>query len=119
MPFGQKNKLYLHMKITEKGLKGLGFKLAKDKGITGRNLWRLKVPYYPYQIQMELGDYDSSNPNCGILSLYEPPTKAVMFKSNGKKKKLKLEEFCRPIAWHVDTHNRLYNIIQSLTQVNL
>jgi hypothetical protein len=69
------------MKLTTNILLELGFR-GEGKGITGRPTYRLKVPpnkkygkHYYYQLQIELGDYPTTNPNCGILSLYDPEIK--------------------------------------------
>lgn len=105
-------------KIDEEGLKRLGFYLAEEKDNL-RNIWRLKVPYYHYEFQIVLGNYHSTNPNCGVVSLYDPAGEAVGFTQKGKKKMYKYPGFCRPIAWHVDTFDRLHIIIQALSHRNI
>jgi hypothetical protein len=103
----------------ERYLSQLGFNRA-GKDITGQPKWRLKVPYYNYEIQLVLGPYPKANPNCGILSLYTPAEKAEVFTGrNGRKKVITFPEFERPIAWYVDTADRLRNLIVSLTSQNI
>lgn len=108
------------MRIDEKYLLDVGFKEVEPlMHEFGRKTYQLKFPFYNYQFRLSLGDYPSSNPNCGVLGLYEPEEDVEGVDLRGKKKIIKYPEFYRPIAWYVDTPNRLHSIIQSLTHKNL
>lgn len=104
--------------LTVEILKRLGFKKAKD--IIDRDVWRISPSmYYSPMIQVSLGNYPRTNPNCGIVSIYHPKEKATGFTNKGKKKIVTFKESEWPIAWGVDTYTRLEKIITSLTQRNL
>lgn len=110
-------------KLDEATLKRLGF-VSAGKDRLDRGIWRLKFPFYHYQFQIALGDYPADNPNCGILSLYQPYEEFKVPKYDDKKKKfkkvkIKMQERIIPIAHYVHTPERLFKIIHSLTQVNL
>ncbi len=113
----------------------LGFEEVEIK--MGKNWtkkgWRLKVPYYAFQIQVELGDYPADNPNCGIVSIHSPKEEAGAIPDDLVKKidwtaddmkraaayTVTLPEWTQPIAWHVHTPERLKHIIVALSTVNL
>lgn len=121
------------MRLTEEILRNLGFEEATEKSIIGGTLWRIKYPYYAYQFQIELADYPDDNPNCGVLSLYSPEQDTSAIPDDlydkehwepgdyerAKTFTIKIPKTEVHIAWHVNTPERLYAIIQSLTQVNL
>lgn len=113
------NKGFPQQRLTENVLKGLGFINCgiSNHGIS--DVWRIKLPYYNSQIQVELGDYPKSNPNCGIVSLFDEKLIVDSYTSKGKKTKITFPERCIPIAWYVDNPERLQQIIVSLTHVNL
>lgn len=126
------------IKLDDNILIKLGFR-GEGKDILNRPAYRLEVPNYHYQLQIVLGDYPESNPNSGILSLYEPKIKnahcLTWEKDNGKKeskridhilwtedgqrvgiKYINLKERVIPIAWHVTTIERLNEIYVALTR---
>jgi hypothetical protein len=101
-----------------KGLKKLGFKkCGKDE--LGRIIWRIQPPYYVAQLQLVLGNYPASNPNCGVLSIHHPEEEATTYSKKGKKKKILFKEKTFPIAWYIDSYKRLHDLIISLTQCNI
>lgn len=134
-------------KLTEDLLRSLGFR-GEGKDIINRPAYRLKVPWdsktfkhsYHFQIQVVLGPYPDTNPNSGIVSLYDPEMKdqhciASEEKSKKGSKKNKIDfllseddthrvgykyitfpERCIPIAWHVATLERLNQIYVALTR---
>lgn len=106
-------------KLTEETLEALGFKnCGKDKW-GNKNVYRIQPIYYAFQIQVILGDYPASNPNCGVLGIYTPEEEVKLYTTKGKLKKIKLKEEYQPIAWYVNTPERLQSIIISLTHINL
>ncbi len=106
--------------LTEEILQNLGFNDAGLERKTSKNkIWRVKFPYYAFHIQVVLKDLPSNNPNCGVVSIYMPPGNAIGFNKKGKKKLIHFKELNQPIAWYVDSTERLKQIIISLTQSNL
>lgn len=103
-------------KLTKEILKNLGFKKAEQNG---KEVWRIKIPYYHHHIQIELGEYPRTNPNCGTVCIWSPKEKVPTFTKKGKKKMITLHESTIGIAWYVDTPERLRSIIVSLTQQNI
>jgi hypothetical protein len=104
--------------LRESTLEKLGFVFSGlDK--MGSNIWRLRVPYYHYRIQMTLGDYPAHNGNCGILSIHSPEETAATFDKRGKEKEIKIPEQTINIAWGVSTPERLMAIITSLSHRNI
>lgn len=132
-------------KLTHDILLGLGFK-GEGRSRLGRPLFRLEWEKYHYQLQIELANYPSSNPNSGIVSVYYPEWKDMHVHS-WQKKKDKNEKWDRnnkskkidflvnqdgehfygvkyvtfpekqiPIAWRVTTLERLNKIYTALTQ---
>lgn len=108
-----------HSALDEEVLKNLGFKRTKTKGPVPEVVWRIKIPYYHSLIQVKLGPYPASNPNCGIVSLYSPEVTAPVYYANGRKKMVTFPERTTNIASYVNTPERLRNIIVSLTQQNI
>lgn len=106
------------IELREEDLIRMGYKKV-GKDILGENIYRLKLPYYMYQIQVVLGPYPKSNPNCGIVSIYSPPEEVEGYTITGKKKIYKIKEKIQPIAWYVDTPEKLFNIVVSLTTINI
>lgn len=102
--------------LDEEILKSLGFKLYRSRG---ERAWRTKLPYYHDEIEVRLGDYPSSNPNCGMVGLHSPAHDVIGFDKNGKKEITKVGASTKYIAWYVDTPERLRKIIVSLTQQNI
>lgn len=103
--------------LTEEILKGLGFTEAKDS--VGFKVWRIKpYMYYPHIIQVSIGNYDDTNPNCGMVSIYNPKVIADVY-GNGRKKKVTFPESTVNIAYYVNTWARLHKIISSLVQENI
>ena len=126
---GSKNKKNLDNKIikcsyvrenylTDEILKNLGFTEAVD--FVNQKCWRISIPYYAHMIQISIRPHlPRTNPNCGVLSIYSPAETLLVVEDNGKERKKKLEESTHPIAWYVDTCERLKLIIDSLTHRNL
>lgn len=112
------SKGFMPIRLTEDTLKRLGF-TDSGKDYMGKTKWRIKLPYYYFQIQVVLGNYPERNPNCSIVSLYEAPTTAASFNKKGKRKEIEIKEWEQAIAWGVSTPERLRHIIVSLTQENL
>lgn len=131
-------------KLTDDLLLRLGFH-GEGKDILKKPAYRLTVPYrskdfkhgYHFTIQVVLGNYPESNPNSGIVSLYDPETKDAHCivseeKPSNKKvidhlldedethrvgiKYVTFKERCIPIAWHVTTLERLNQIYVALTR---
>ena len=89
------------------------------------------MPYYSFVIQVSLGDYPKDNPNSGILSIHSPEQwasgipkylyKKINWTSRDHKRvanyKIKMKEWTQPIAWHVNTFDRLHKVISALTGV--
>lgn len=114
---------HLVVRLDEEGLERLGFYDA-GKNMIDRTKWRLKIPYYSFELQITIGNYPATNPNCGVMSIYSPTEKAETYKQTkkhpkGKKITLKIKEMEQPIAWYIWDYDRLRNLIVSLTQVNL
>lgn len=134
------------MKLTFEILMKLGFH-SEGKSITDNPTYRLKIYknnknfkyWYSWEIQIELGNYPASNPNSGIVSIYQPELKdqhcQTWEKDNGQKESKKIDfiqwreggqvggikyitfrEKTIPIAWHVTTLERLNQIYVSLTK---
>src|SRR5687768_14564184 len=106
------------MKLTEKILKRLGYRKC-GKDVAGGRIWRITPPYYSFDIQVVLGDYPANNPNCGVVSVFDRARKEVGYNRKGKRKKIKFKEMTQPIAWYVDTPERLHQIVVALTHENL
>lgn len=125
------------MKLTPEILRKLGFR-GEGRSLSNTPAYRLEVPkgeegYYCYgQFQLVLGDYPDSNPNCGILSLYQPEVKDAHVLSDDSEQKLDyiledhgeykvgyiydtFSEDITPIANHVNTLERLNAIYTALT----
>lgn len=127
-------------------LLSLGFH-GEGKDITNKPAYRLKVPYqsklckygYHFQIQVVLGPYPDTNPNSGVVSLYEPEIKDCHMVTSEEKGKesdknkidhllseddthrcgiqyITLKERCIPIPWNVTTLERLNEIYVALTK---
>ena len=118
--------------LTERHLLGLGFKEVKIKD-DHRPGYRIKLPYYPFEIQVTLGNYPISNPNCGIVAIYSPEQEASGIPKYLYKKKvwnardhkkadnyrIKMPEWTQNVAWYVHTPERLMQIIVALTSMNI
>lgn len=131
------------MKLNHTNIFSIGFR-GEGKSFLNRPLYRLEIPkspkgyWYHYELQLELGDYPESNPNSGILSLYDKGTKDAHMITSEKVNKenkykkidfildtdnthvtgikfMNLEERIIPIAWHVTTLERLNKIYTALT----
>lgn len=129
------------MKLSESILLKLGFR-GEGRDITNKPAYRLEVPrnakygYYGREIQIVLGDYPDTNPNCGILSLYMSGIKDAHMimeekdsedradhilwedKENGLRggiKYIDMPERVSPIAYYVNTLERLNEIYCALT----
>lgn len=105
--------------ITDEILVHYGFKKLPEKDAVERDIWRMKMPFYPYYFQFIKGDYPANNPNCGILSIHEPAHEATGFDKNGRKKVYKFPASTRSIAWYVNTAERLRSIILILSEENV
>lgn len=106
-------------KLTEEYLLAIGFKRIVDKKSYPSKKYRLMVPYYPFQIQVTLGNYPKNNGNCGIVYIYHPEEIVDSYTTKGRKTAVKFKELEQPIAYYVDTPERLRNIIISLTTSNI
>lgn len=111
-------------KLTEELLLSMGFKRTK-KDIRGFPTFRFTTPKHPNfgfgrDFQVQLGEYPDSNPNCGIVSIWDRAHSVPGVRDDGKggyeKYKLKLPELEIPIAWYVTTIERLNDIYTSITQ---
>jgi len=108
-------------KLDEEGLLRLGF-TEHDDPIMKRKVYRIKPSMYYYpQIQMSLNTkVPSTNPNCGILSIYHPEINDMTFGKEGNKTvPVHFAERVTPIAWYVDTYTRLHKIINALIHQNI
>lgn len=105
-------------KIDDQILKHFGFKKLEKKDVVDREIWELKVPFYPQTFRYMAGDYPANNPNCGILSIHEDAHEVEGYDRNGRKKIYKYNESTRAIAYYVNTAERLRGIIQILTETN-
>jgi hypothetical protein len=107
-------------KLDVEGLLRLGF-TEHDSEVSREKVYRIKPSMYYHNIlEMRLKpDLPHSNPNCGILAIYNPPIDDMMMDENGEKTKpIKFPSRWTAIAWHVDTYERLHAIVNSLTQIN-
>lgn len=112
--FFKRHNDYRHT-LTSDVLENLGFKKAIGS-LLKNEVWRISVPYYHYQIQVEIMDLPIDNGNCGILSLYMPEEKDVDVSNGyGKRKYVTFKEQTIPVAYHVHTPERLYQLITVLT----
>ncbi len=118
-------------KLTPEGLIRLGWTEVKNTGgALKKTVYRLKCPYYAYELQLELGDYPKDNPNSGILGIYSPEEfasgipKRLLYKKKvwsakdhkaAADYKIKMPEFFQGIAWCVNTYDRLHKLITALT----
>lgn len=117
---------FMRCTLTKEILQKIGFYDSGEKMITDEIKWRLKVPYYSYEIQVVLGNYSFNNPNSGVLSLYNEEKKAKTYKSIKGKGKYKdfhkiVEEYITlpkrefVVAYYVNTPERLKQLISVLT----
>jgi hypothetical protein len=132
------------MQLTPHVLLQLGFR-GEGKDTLKRPAYRLIVPphpktgnHYHWQIQVVLGDYPETNPNCGIVSLYDPSTKDAHVltweKDDGSKTSKKIDhiewisdgqrggikymtfpERIVPVAHYIDTVEKLNRVYVGLT----
>lgn len=109
--------------IDDEHLKHVGFVKLEKQDPVNRDVWELKIPYYPHKFRFIKGNYPANNPNCGIVSIYEPAGEAVGFEQakGGKVKKVihKFSATSINIAYYVNTAERLKNIILALTETNI
>jgi hypothetical protein len=104
--------------LTDGTLQRLGFSVAVDS--MGFQVWRITVPYYPKTIQISINtDLPRTNPNCGVFSLYSPEQTVDGIDTLGNPETITFPERTENVAWHVDTCERLYKLIQIITYVNL
>jgi hypothetical protein len=106
-------------KLDEEGLLRMGFTAHEDTQGLG-TVYRIKpAMYYHPMIQVQLRtDLPRTNPNCGIVSIYSPEITDKVITNEGEKQ-VTFPERITPIAWYVDTYDRLFAIINSLIQINL
>lgn len=96
------------MKLTTDLLIELGFR-GEGKDITGMPVYRLEIPqgplgWYGYgELQMSIGDYPETNPNSGIVSLYEKEEKDMHCLSSYKDTPKNRKKLAR-IDWEIDEH---------------
>jgi len=110
-------------KIDDEHLTFVGFVKLEKQDPVNRDIWELKIPYYPHKLRFIKGNYPANNPNCGIISIYEPAGEAVGFDQTkgGKVKKIvhKYPATSINIAYYVNTAERLRDIILALTETNI
>lgn len=110
-------------KIDDETLINIGFVKLDKQDVVKRDVWELKVPYYPHKLRYIKGNYPANNPNCGIISIYEPAGEAVGFTQtkNGRTKKIvhKYPATSINIAYYVNTAERLKDVILALTENNI
>jgi len=116
--------------LTEDWLLRFGFE--KKKHITrnwDEDCFVLSVENYAWDLQVVLGDYDDTNPNCGQLSirLEEELVSAIpedlIHKENWTKEDeeraanftIKEEAWMQPIAYYLNKVHRLQNVVRALT----
>jgi hypothetical protein len=106
------------LKLSDELMKDLDWTPAKNW--MKESVWRKKYPHYHYIFELWLKPHlDATNPNCGVLSLYEPSVTVPVY-GHGKKPKITtFPERTINIASYVDTIERLNLIIDSLTHINL
>jgi hypothetical protein len=104
-------------KLTEQWLIDNDFENAGTDSVDIRR-YRKDYSGYPFTIQITIGDYPSDNPNCGIVSIYMPEEKNMPAPTNDDlKNTIDFPEINQPIAWFVDTVERLEFIIDALTLI--
>jgi hypothetical protein len=117
---GKKFKAAFHREefLTDETLQRLGFTVAVDS--MGFQVWRIKIPYYYKTIQIRINpDLPRTNPNCGVFSLFTPQETIDGVNAQGEPEQLTTPEQTTNVAWYVDTCERLYTLIQTITHVNL
>ena len=113
--------------LREDVIKYIGFYDSGEKDHTGNIKWRLKFPYYHYELQLVIMPYPHDNPNCGILSIYCAESVEESYDSvtrkNGfskiTKRKIKFPMVEIPIAHYVNSPERLRILILALTHQNI
>jgi hypothetical protein len=116
--------------IKPERLRELGFiEVEDEKDSLDRPIYRIKPPReYPFDIQLVMGDYPNTNPNCGVVSIHSAASVAsavpedLYDKDEWTEEDVKraenytidLEAWTQPIAWYVHTEERLLSIIKSL-----
>lgn len=106
-------------KITDKILRYYGFVKLVEKDIVGRDIWELRMPFYPHKFRFIKEDFPADNPNCGVLSIHNDACEVSGFDTKGKKKLYKLPSSTHNIAYYVNTAERLRSIILILTESNV
>ena len=82
-------------------------------------VYRKQFTDYPFQIQVALGEYLETNPNCGIVSIYDPEITDCPFPTEDNFEATgTLEAMEQPIAWCVNTVERLEKIVDALIETN-
>ncbi len=108
-------------KITPDGLIGHGWvKVDMGKDNT-REIYRLRCPYYPHYLQLELMDFPKDNGNSGVLAVYYPVETFPGYSRKNTRKKLKpvvMPELNQNIAWGVNTWDRLHKVVTALTHTS-
>ena len=106
-------------KLDPEGLIRLGF--TEAVGSLKEKVYRIKPSmYYNKTIQVTLkNDLPRTNPNCGVVYIYEEEINDTMLNNKGETVPVNFPERIIPIAWYVDTYERLFSIITSLTQINI
>lgn len=123
-------------KLTPDILYKMGFGGEGKSRHLNRPLYRKKIEGYPFELQMELGDYPPENGNSGILSLYMPPVRDMHLYTSqdigegkidyidwtdaeagveGGIKYITDHGMNQPIAWSVTTVDRLAALIRAIT----
>lgn len=108
-------------KLTPEILQNLGFKkvILKHSKTFKETVYRISVPYYAHIIEVRLGNYPASNPNCGMVGIHTPEQDVPAPTDKDINRKIKIGPETVMIAWYVNTPERLRNIIVSLTQQNV
>lgn len=106
-------------------LKKMGFYDSGKVDITGHIKWRLKIPFQPHkEIQITLGAYPKTNPNCGIVSIVHVEINDFVWSQiDGEQKgfhKIERKPIHVPekeysVASHIHTPHLLVTLINILT----
>lgn len=107
----------------------IGFiEVEDEKDSLDRPIYRIKAKKYPFHLQLVMGNYPNTNPNCGVVSIHSPVSTAGAVPDDlydkdewteedvkrAENYTIELEAWTQPIAWYVHTEERLLAIIKAL-----
>lgn len=118
--------------LTNNMLEVFGFQYC-GQTITDNSIYRISDEDYPFYIQVVLGDYPRTNPNCGMVYIYRPQEEVYSIPQDLLDKEewsyedrvraenhtVTVDKLEQPIAYYVYNLERLKQVYKALTTKEL